>query len=91
MRVRQTLLRVSMDISEPSFYECRLLKTLFINSAPSSMVNHHLLIQREYKPAIVSLNKTDSIILLDSLSHNYPIESFQYPILDLELEKPPLK
>ena len=85
MRVRQTLLRVSMDISEPTFHECRLLKALFMNSAASSMVNHHLLIQREYKPAIISLNKTDSILLLDCLSNNYPIEAFQYPI------HPPLK
>jgi hypothetical protein len=82
MRVRQTLLRVSMDISEPTFHDCRLLKALFMNSVPSSMVNHNLVIQREYKPAIISLNKTDSIILLDCMSKNYPIESFQYPIVD---------
>lgn len=85
MRVRQTLLRVSMDISEPTFHECRLLKALFMNSAASSMVNHNLVIQREYKPAIISLNKTDSIIILDCLSKDYPLETFQYPI------QPPLK
>ena len=59
------LLRINMDMLCPSMDDLYKVKAI-LKSSPS-IVHHNVVLQTTFRPAIVSLNKEDSLKMLEQL------------------------